>query len=217
MLLTLKEQLIRVAREAERCGMCKHKSGNFSILEPETGRVLVTPSGVAREALTPEHICVMDLEAHVVEWDGVHKPSSETLMHLYIYKERPEVRAIVHTHARYSTAFAALNKPIPPIVYEFAYIGKCTTVPVAPYGRPGTADLAEKVAKTVRHADCCLMQSHGAIAVGGDIDDAFLKAQYIEEVAELYHIMLTATGGKEPVPLAEEELEKWAYPSEIKF
>lgn len=217
MLEKLKEQVVRVAKEADRIGMCKHKSGNFSSYDPATGYVVVTPSGVAREVLAPEDICVMDLDANVIEWNGTNKPSSETLMHLFIYKQRKDVRAVVHTHARYSTAFAALNRPIPPIVYEFAFIGKCTTVPVAPYGRPGTADLAEKVARTVQNADCCLMQSHGSIAVGDDIDDAFLKAQYIEEVAELYYIMLTANNGKEPPVLSEEELEKWAYPAEIQF
>lgn len=217
MLEELKKEVIRVAREADRLGMCKHKSGNFSIYDPATGYVVVTPSGVAREVLSPEHICVMDLDANVVSWNKINKPSSETLMHLSIYRERKDVRAVVHTHARYSTAFAVLNKPIPPIVYEFSYIGKCGTIPVAPYGRPGTADLAEKVAKTLKNTDCCLMESHGAIAVGDDIDDAFIKAQYIEEVAELYYIALAARNGQEPPTLAEEELAKWAYPKEIKF
>lgn len=104
MLEELKKEVIRVAREADRLGMCKHKSGNFSIYDPATGYVVVTPSGVAREVLSPEHICVMDLDANVVSWNKINKPSSETLMHLSIYRERKDVRAVVHTHARYSTA-----------------------------------------------------------------------------------------------------------------
>lgn len=217
MLEELKKEVIRVAQEADSLGMCKHKSGNFSIYDPATGYLVVTPSSVAREVLTPEDICVLDLDANVIEWNHKNKPSSETLMHIYIYRQRKDVRSVVHTHARYSTAFAVLNKPIPPIVYEFSYIGKCSTVPVAPYGRPGTADLAEKVAATLHNTDCCLMESHGAIAIGEDIDDAFIKAQYIEEVAELYYIALAARNGEEPPTLSEEELAKWAYPQEIKF
>ncbi|MFR9308659.1 MAG: class II aldolase/adducin family protein, partial [Lachnospiraceae bacterium] len=65
--------------------------------------------------------------------------------------------------------------------------------------------------------DCCLLQSHGAIAIGTDMEEAFLKAQYVEEVAELYYLTLTAMGGKEPTALPAEELKKWAYPSEIKL
>ena len=217
MLEELKEQVVRVAKAADKLGMCKHKSGNFSAFDPQSGCVLVTPSGVARECLKAEDICVVDLDGKVVEWNKVNKPSSETMMHIFTYRERKDVRAIVHTHARFSTAFAILNKPVPPIVYEFAYISKCTTIPVAPYGRPGTVDLAKKVAKTLRNADCCLMQSHGAIAIGKNLDDAFIKAQYVEEISELYYITLAAQNGKEPPTLPEEELEKWAYPKEIKF
>lgn len=215
MLETLKEQVVAVAKESERLGMCKHKSGNFSIYDPGTGYVVITPSGVARDVLTAEHICVMDLEGRVIECRAEVKPSSEALMHLYIYKERKDILAIAHTHARFSTAFSIMNKPIPPIVYECAYLGRTGTVPVAPYGRAGTADLAEKVAQVMKEYDCCLMESHGAIAAAGNMDDAFLKAQYVEEIAEMYYITLAAGHGAEPHALPVEELEKWAYPKEI--
>ena len=128
MLDILKEQVVAVAKEAERLGMCRHKSGNFSIYDPETGYVVITPSGVARDVLGPEHVCVMDLSGKVIERAAEVKPSSEAMMHLYIYKERKDIRAIVHTHARYSTAFSIMNKPIMPIVYECAYLGKTGTV-----------------------------------------------------------------------------------------
>ncbi len=217
MLEELKEQVVAVAKDSDRNGMCKHKSGNFSMFDPASGYVVITPSGVAREVLTAKDVCVLDLDANVIERNSEAKPSSESLMHLAVYRERAEIRAIVHTHARYSTAFAIMNRPVPAIVYESAYLGKCGTIPVAPYGRPGTADLAEKVAETLRNADCCLMESHGAIAVGINMEDAYLKAQYMEEISELYYITLAASGGKEPQVLAEEELQKWTYPEEIKM
>lgn len=101
MLEQLKEQVVYVAKEAERLGMCKHKSGNFSMFDPQTGYFVITPSGVDRSILSAEHICVMDLDANVVEWNHEDKPSSEALMHLYVYRERPDIRAVVHTHARH--------------------------------------------------------------------------------------------------------------------
>ncbi len=217
MLEGLKQQVVAVAKEADRIGMCKHKSGNFSMYDAASGCAVITPSGVAREVLTTDDICVLDLDAQVVERRSAAKPSSEALMHLYTYRVRPEARAIVHTHARYSTAFAIMNKAIPAIVYESARVTGSGTIPVAPYRRPGTAALAEVVSETLRTADCCLLQSHGAIAIGGDMEDAFLKAQYVEEIAELYYLTLTAMGGKEPTVLPEEELQSWAYPGEIKL
>jgi L-ribulose-5-phosphate 4-epimerase len=217
MLESLKKQVVEVAKEADRLGMCKHKSGNFSIIDPKTGCVVITPSGVAREILNIDHVCVLDLDANVIERKTEKKPSSEALMHLSVYKLRSDVRAIVHTHARYSTAFAVLNKELPSIVYECSYLGKSGKVPVAPYGRPGTPELAMNVAKTLRNADCCLMESHGAIAIGASMKDAFLKAQYVEEIAEVYYIALAANGFREPHFLPQEELQKWAYPKEIKF
>ena len=217
MLEELKQQVVAVAKEADRIGMCKHKSGNFSMYDAVSGYVVITPSGVARELLTPDDVCVLDLDARVVERRSVARPSSEALMHLYTYRVRPEMRAIVHTHARYSTAFAVMNKEIPAIVYESACITGGRVVPVAPYRRPGTAELAEVVSETLKRVDCCLLQSHGAIAIGTDMEEAFLKAQYVEEVAELYYLTLTAMGGKEPAALPAEELKKWAYPSEIKL
>jgi len=217
MLEALKEKVVQVAKEADRIGMCKHKSGNFSILDPETGYVVITPSGVARDVLTTEHVCVLDLDANVIERKTEAKPSSEALMHLYAYKARPDIRAVVHTHARYSTAFAIMNREIPAIVYECSYLGKSGSIPVAPYGRPGTPVLAENVAKTLLDSDCCMMESHGAISIGKDMDDAFLKAQYVEEIAELYYLALTAGNFAEPKNLPQEELLKWAYPKEIKL
>lgn len=216
MLESLKEQVVAVAKEADRLGMCKHKSGNFSIFDPKTGYVVITPSGVAREVLTADDVCVLDLDANVIERKTKAKPSSEALMHLFIYRERKDVRAVVHTHARYSTAFAVMNRELPSLVYECSYLGKAGRVPVAPYGRPGTPELAKNVASTLKDADCCLMESHGAIAAGKDMDDAFLKAQYVEEIAEIYFLALVA-GRKEPHLLPLEELQKWAYPAEIKF
>ena len=215
MLERLKEQVVAVAKEADRLGMCRHKSGNFSIYDPETGYVAITPSGVSRDVLATGHICVMDLSGRVIQRQVDLKPSSEAMMHLYIYKERKDIRAIVHTHARYSTAFAIMNKPIPPILYESAYLGKTGMVPVAPYARAGTVELALKVAEVMKDNEVCLMESHGAIAAGSSLEDAFLKAQYVEEIAEMYYITLASANGAEPKALPPEELEKWAYPKEI--
>lgn len=215
MLEDLKQELTLIAKKAELEGLCKHKAGNFSIKDPKSGLILVTPSGIARSKLTYEDICVTDMNANVIERKDNLKPTSELLMHLYAYKTRPDINAVAHTHSRFATSFAVLNKPIPPIVYEAAYY--CGMVPVAPYARPGTVELAESIVEPLRQGDTCLLQHHGVIALGKDLETAYLNAHYVEEVAEIYYRALLINHGQEPPVLPQEELQKWEYPSYIKL
>ncbi|MFT3877312.1 MAG: class II aldolase/adducin family protein [Propioniciclava sp.] len=219
MLETLKKDVCVIAKRAQHDGLCKHKSGNFSARDPETGLIAVTPTGLDRDEMSPRDIVVMDLDANVLENESGLRPTSEVLMHIALYTSRPEIRAIAHTHSPYATAFAVLNKPIPAIVYEVANLGLTKArVPVAPYARPGTPGLAVSVSQAAAEADCILLEKHGAVAVDSrDIYEAFLKAAYIEELAELYHHSLTANAGAEPDSFPQEELQRWAYPAEIKF
>lgn len=218
MLENLKQEVCAIAKRAQRDGLCKHKSGNFSARDRERGYVVITPTGADRDQLKPEDMIVIDMDANIIENLSGLKPTSESLMHLKIYSQRPDAAAVVHTHSVYATAFAVLNKPIPAIVYEVAHIGVGKgRIPVAPYGRPGTPELAESVADSCRESDCFLLEKHGAVALDSrNIYEAFLKAAYIEELAELYHHVLTAGGGQEPPAFTQEELDEWKYPSEIK-
>ncbi len=219
MLEDLKLRVMNVAKQAQREGMCKHKSGNFSARDEETGLVVITPTSVDREDLVVPDMVVMDLDANVVENQTGLRPTSESLMHLKIYQTRPDVRAIAHTHSQFATTFAVLEKPIPAVVYEIANLN-CSKarIPLAPYGRPGTPALADSVVDSVKEADVLLLQGHGSVAVDEDnIDEAYLKVCYIEELAELYYHALTANGGQEPKSFPVEELQKWEYPKEIKF
>ena len=192
MLENLKKDVCEIAKRAQRDGLCKHKSGNFSARDVKSGYIVITPTSVDRELLTPRDMIVMDLEANVIENLSGLKPTSESLMHITIYKTRKDANAIAHTHSMYATTFALLNKPIPAIVYEVANMGLTKgRVPV---------------------------ESHGAVAFDSqDIYEAFLKAAYIEELAQLYYNAVTVLQGKEPKSFAQEELQKWEYPKEIKF
>jgi len=218
MLEELKKEVVKIAKEADQSGLCKHKSGNFSIRDKETGYVVVTPAAVDRAELTYHDICVVDLDANVIEAVTDLKPTSELLMHLEIYKTREDVGAVVHTHSRIATSFAVVNKPIPAIIYECATLGlKDAMIPVAHYGRPGTRELSNSVIEPIKRSDCILLEAHGAVAVDSEPKNALLKAHYIEELAEVYYRALVIGGGKEPRAFAPEELERWEYPSEIKL
>ena len=183
MLESLKKDVVAMAKRAQKEGLCKHLSGNLSARDPETGYVVITPTQVDRELLTARDMVVLDLDANVIENESGLRPTSESLMHLQIYKTRPDVNAVCHTHSMYATTFAVLNKPIPAVVYEIANLGVTKSrIPVAPYGRPGTTDLSDSVIEPVQEADVFLLQGHGAVAVSqGNIYDAYLRAAYIEE------------------------------------
>jgi L-fuculose-phosphate aldolase len=119
----------------------------------------------------------------------------------------------------YASVFAVLGKEIPAVVYEAMVLGlKTGVIPVAPYGRPGSMELAESVIEPVKISDALLLARHGALAVDEkDIESAYLKANYIEEFAEIYYHVLTVTKGTEPPVFGPEELRAWGYPEEIKF
>ncbi|WP_156286258.1 class II aldolase/adducin family protein [Oceanivirga salmonicida] len=213
----LKLDLINVAKQAQRIGLCKHKSGNFSVRIPNTNNILVSPSAIDREELKSEDLCILDLEGNIIYTKEGIKPSSETMMHLEIYKEREDVNAIVHTHSKFASAFAVLNKHIPGIIFEASAFGlKEGYIPVAKYARPGTVELSKSVIEPVRIADMFLLEKHGTVSVGCDIKDAFLKAQYIEEIAEIYYMTLVINKGEEPPAFTVEELNKWKYPEKFK-
>lgn len=212
----LKKDVCEIAKKAQREGLCKHKSGNFSSRDKDSGLFVFTPSGIDRELLTPRDMIIVDKDVRVVENLSNLKPTSELLMHLKIYEKRPDVMAVAHTHSKYATSFAVLSKPIPAIVYELQALGaKEGYVPVAPYGRPGTLDLANKVASVCINSDVALMEKHGSVGVGKDIYDAYLKVSYLEELAEIYYYVLTLNGGKNPDILPASEIVKWAYPKEV--
>ncbi|GFZ31589.1 aldolase [Clostridium zeae] len=218
MLEKLKEDLLKVAQEADRLMLCKHKSGNFSIFDVETGFVVVTPAGKDRNKLSYDEICVVDLEANVIESKANLRPTSELLMHLQIYKTRNDVKAVVHTHSKFATAFAVLNKEISAIVYECSVLGlKKGIIPVAPYATPGTKALAHSVIDPIQISDAILLESHGVVTCDENIEEALLKASYVEELAEIYYRALILNLGKEPDRVSLEEINKWKYPSEIIF
>lgn len=203
MLENLKRKVVQIAVDAESSGLCKNKSGNFSLRDPKTGFVLITPSGVSRQELTYKDILVVDIEGNIIDVETKVRPTSELPMHLQVYKYRDDVMGVVHTHSHFATAFAVASKEIKGVVFEsLQYGGK---VPVAKYGRPGTKELGKNIMDQLKDHDACLLESHGVISVGKNIDDAFLKACYVEDVAEIYYRAIVINGGQEPKVIPEKE------------
>ena len=201
----LREEVSRVARQLISSGLVTGTSGNVSARTPE-GNVLVTPSGVDYEVLGPKDVVLVDLDMNVLE--GSLVPSTETPMHTGIYKARPNVDAVVHTHSRFATTLACLGWEIPPVHYMLTTLGPDGRVPLAPYTLYGTEELANHAADALGEShNACLLRTHGTIAVGESAEKAFSRTVVLEEMAEVYY---RARLAGEPILLTPEEVDEVA-------
>ena len=194
-----REAVVYAAHKIYERQMVNTNEGNVSVCYD--GRVYITPSQVCKELLTPEMIVVTDLEGKQLE--GTGKASSELLLHLEVYRCRPDVHSVVHTHSPFATAFAIARKPIETKAYtEMIYF--YDKIPVAAYGAPGTPAITADVGRVLKMSDVFLLANHGAVAVGRDATDAYLKAESMESLAKTLTIN-RIIGGE--APLSDEELE----------
>jgi L-fuculose-phosphate aldolase len=163
-------------------GLTTGTGGNLSVRVDDA--LVVSPSGVPYDELSPSDVPVVSLSGERVG-DG-RDPSVELDLHLAVCRERDDVGGVVHTHSPYATTFAALRRPIPAVHYLVADAGG--PVPVAPYARFGTADLATSVVETLgTDRDACLLANHGVVTVGETLADAFETAVAVEYGARIAH------------------------------
>ncbi len=187
MLEQLKEQVWKLHLELPKNGLVKWTGGNVSARDQETGLVVIKPSGVLYEDLRPEDHVVLDLEGKVVE--GKLKPSSDTASHLYIYRQRPDVNGVVHTHSPYATAFAAVGKPIPVYLTAIADEFGCT-IPCAGFALIGGEEIGRQVVEHIGESAAVLLKNHGVFTVGPTVRDAVKAAVMVEDVAQAVWLAL---------------------------
>ncbi len=180
MLEKLRREVCRWNQELPLNGLVAWTSGNVSARDSKTGLVVIKPSGVVYEELTPEKMVVVDLEGKRVE--GRLNPSVDTPTHLYIYKQRPDVGGIVHTHSNFATAFAAVGKPIPAVLTaicdEFG-----GPIPVGKFAPIGGEEIGREVVRGIGGSPAILMQNHGVFTIGRDAGSAVKAAVMVEDVA----------------------------------
>jgi L-ribulose-5-phosphate 4-epimerase len=180
MLEQLKDQLWKLHLELPKNGLVKWTGGNVSARDPESGLVVIKPSGVLYEDLRPEDHVVLDLQGKLVE--GKLKPSSDTASHLYIYRQRPDVNGVVHTHSGYATAFAALGRPIP--VYLTAMADEFGgPIPCAGFALIGGEEIGRQVVEHIGNSPAVLLKNHGVFTVGPTARAAVKAAVMTEDVA----------------------------------
>lgn len=178
-----RQEVLATAHQLVKSGLIAATWGNVSARDPTTGLIAITPSGIRYETLAVEDICVVDPEGKVHE--GEYKPSSETPMHTLIYRERPDVQGIVHTHSIFATVLATLKREIPPVIAELA-LGVGGNVPVADFAVPGTRELGEHALAGLGQGNAVLLQNHGVLTVGPNLERAFTIAAIVEDAAKIY-------------------------------
>lgn len=170
---------------------------------PGEDRIVITPSTAAYTGLSPADMCVVDFDLTLCE--GGLKPSVESGMHITVYKNRPDVNAVVHTHQIFASVFAILAEPVPALFDEVAFaIGD--RIDVIPYGLSGSPELVANVtSKLGNGCHCYIIQNHGALSLGKTMADALLHAELMEKTCRIYcHALSTGRA----VNLLPEEITK---------
>lgn len=196
----MKYEVCRWAKQSYEEQLFAGTSGNLSVYDREQDIMVITPTSVAYETITPEDMTAMRLNGEVVE--GKYRPSSEWRMHAAVYREKPEVGAVIHTHSPYATAFAVNHSSIPVILIEMVlFFGG--DIPLAAFAIPGTWEVGEEAVKVLKERTACLLANHGVLAIGKDLEQAHLRAVYAEDAAKICSIAMTQGT---PVTISEEHI-----------
>ena len=199
MLEKLREEVYFANIALPKNGLVTWTSGNVSGRDPESGLIVIKPSGVLFDELTPENMVVVDLEGKLIE--ATHGPSTDTASHLSIYRHRPDVNAVTHTHSNYATAFAAVGMSIPVCLTDIAdEFG--TDIPCAPYVRIGDLEIGETIVQYIGTSVAILMKQHGVFTIGATIQKALKAAIMVEDIARTVWLAMQI-GQVEELPAEE--------------
>lgn len=173
---TLREEICEIGRRMWQRGMASANSGNISARLAEN-RVLITPTLVSKGFMSPEQILLLDLEGNILGGEG--RPTSETPMHLRLYRQKQDIGAVVHAHPPVATGFAVAGKALDRHLVPEAiiFLGE---VPVVPFRMPGSPELGEAVVPYLEEHDAVLLENHGVLCWGADLEQAYHRLETLE-------------------------------------
>ena len=197
----LRAEIVEVGRRMYARAYTASNDGNISA-RLGLDRLLMTPKSVCKGFMTPDMMVVTDLDGRKLQ--GERDPSSEMLMHLEVYRQRPDVRAVVHAHPPIATGFAVAGIPLTRAVLA-EVLTTLGSIPIAEYATPSTSELPEAVRKYIKAHDGMLLANHGALTVGGDLMSAYFKMETIEHFAKIS--LVARLLGRENL-IAREEVDR---------
>lgn len=200
----IQKKVKEIALKSYRNELVAGTSGNVSCYDRENKIMAITASNLDYEIMEPEDVVLMTLDGEIIHNNDIHKPSSEWQMHAEIYKGMDHVNAVIHTHSPRATSFAVVHQDIPLILVEMLpFLGG--DIPRAKFALPGTPSLGREAVKALQNRNACLLENHGVVAVGTNLDQAYIRAVYVEDAAKIYHF---ARQIGHPVIVSEEMQEK---------
>lgn len=202
MLEELRQEVFESLLELPKNQLVTMHSGTVSGRDPESGLIVIKPSGFRYDKLTPADLIVIDGEGHCLEGDL--KPSSDTETHLYMYKHRSDINGIVHTHSPYAGIFAVLGKPIPPVMSSAALLGG--EIPIGGYAPVGGEDIGSEIMAKIGNCSAIVMQNHGVYTFGSTVWDATVSAVEVEDLAKIAHYAMLH--GK-PIILTQDQVTEF--------
>jgi L-fuculose-phosphate aldolase len=197
----LRADIVEVGRRMYARGYTASNDGNISV-RLGSDRLLMTPKSVCKGFMTPDMMCITDLDGRKLQGD--RDPSSEMLMHLEVYRQRPDVQAVVHAHPPIATGFAVAGIPLDRAVLA-EVLTTLGSIPIAEYATPSTKELPEAVRKYIKAHDGMLLANHGALTSGADLYSAYYKMETIEHFAKIS--LVARLLGRENL-LAREEVDR---------
>jgi L-fuculose-phosphate aldolase len=196
----IRQEMVTICQRLYARGFIVGTEGNISVrVAPE--RCWITPTGCHKGFLQPEDLLLIDLDSHVHIGHG--KPSSETPMHLALYRCRPDIGAVVHAHPPLATAITVAGYPLDATLLPEAVV-LLGEVPTIPYQMPTTPQFAQEVGTAMRHMQAVLLENHGSVAVGPTLQAAFNAMETVERVAQIFYLAKTLGQVR---PLAREAVE----------
>lgn len=175
----IKKEMCEVGKRIWQKGFCAGNEGNHSVRISED-RVLCTPTGLSKGFLTPDMICTVDMDGKQVDTNNKYKRTSEVLVHLAIYKQRDDIKAVIHSHPPHATTFAIAGIPLPEGIHPEAevFLGR---VPVAPYATPSKQDLPDSITPLIGpQTNSVLMGNHGTVSFSHSLIDTYYKLEIID-------------------------------------
>jgi len=199
-----KQQIVDTAQSLVEKGYLMATGGNLSIRIAGQNAFAVTPSNYDYDKMTPGDVCVLDFDLNVIE--GALKPSVESSLHAGVYQTRADVQAVVHTHQVYASTLALINAPIPALFDEqVRFLGR--SVEIIPYAPSGTGFLKNGIVKHIKnHNNAYILQNHGALCFGHDVERAAHNVEILEKCALAYLLTLCTEQKTSKIPLPVREI-----------
>jgi L-fuculose-phosphate aldolase len=181
---TIRSEIVEVGRRLHQSGMIAGTDGNISV-RLDDNRIMITPSGVSKGHMKAEDMVIVDVSGRHLQGKG--RGSSEMAMHLFVYRNRPEIRACVHAHPIHATAFAvaglALAEDVLPEVVVF--VGG---IPLTDYAPPGTDAVPKSLEPFIEKQNAFLLRNHGLLTIGRTLDEAFFRHETVEHYARIVSV-----------------------------